>query len=175
MLRKIYFCLFIVIILITPLILSACNTSDSIKGQFASIPVGLAYAEGDEIYFSHTEASDEDVAEKLTKMMNSPVLFVPSLALIPPKSAAKVYVFENGVKGKGPFGFQVDVFDAPPQTKEYSPLRNIHLVIWKDGVQPVIIKSEAELLTAAENNQLTITKTNIIVNMPFMTWNDGKR
>ena len=41
-------------------------------------------------------------------MMKSPVIFVPSLAKMPADALAQVYVFTNGVAGKGPFGFQSD-------------------------------------------------------------------
>ncbi len=40
----------------------------------AELPAGKAYAEGKEIYFMHTEASDAGVADKLTNMMKSPVV-----------------------------------------------------------------------------------------------------
>lgn len=95
--------------------LAACNTaSSSGMGDSAILPAGKAYAEGKVIYFSHTEASDPEIAEMLTDMMDSPVLLVPSLAQVPEAASANVYVFENGISGKGPLGFQADVFDNPP-------------------------------------------------------------
>ena len=74
----------------------------------AALPAGKAWAEGKEIFFVHTEASDADVAGKLTNMMKSPVLFVPALAKMPAEGLAQVYVFTNGIAGKGPFGFQAE-------------------------------------------------------------------
>src|SRR6187397_994462 len=103
---------------ITPLILAmllfmtACAPQRSGPAK-AELPAGKAYAEGKEIYFVHTEASDAGVAEKLTTMMKSPVVHVPSLANVPDESLANVYVFTNGLEGSGPFGFQADVFDNP--------------------------------------------------------------
>ena len=47
------------------------------------LPAGMAYVDGKEIYFVHTEASDAGVAELLTDMMDSPVLYVPALANTP--------------------------------------------------------------------------------------------
>ena len=90
------------------------------------LPAGLAYAEGKEIYFVHTEASDPEIAKLLSDMMSSPVLFVPALADVPESALANVYVFENGVEGMGPLGFQPDVFDNPPGSTGYSPLRQIY-------------------------------------------------
>lgn len=155
--------------------LTACNAQTQTGGTYASLPAGLAYAEGKEIYFSHTEASDAAVAEKLTNMMKSPVLLVPALAQVPAEALATVYVFDNGVSGKGPLGFQPDVFDNPPGSEGYSPLRQIVFVHWADGVQAVELKSEAEVLKAQADGQLTLQESGVVVNMPFMVWDGGKR
>ncbi len=156
------------------ILLTACNTQQS-TGSFAQIPAGLAYAEGSEIYFTHTEASDPAIAEKLTNMMKSPVLYVPSLALVPEEALAKVFVFENGLKGKGPLGFQPDVFNNPPGTDGYSPLRQIILTQWVEGFKAVELKSEAEINQAEIDGKITTTISGVVVNMPFIVWDGGKR
>ena len=142
---------------------------------YASIPAGMAYADGQEIYFSHTETSDAGVAEKLTNMMKSPVLVVPSLAEIPDDLLAPVYVFQNGVAGKGPLGFQPDVFPFAPGSDGYTPLRMITFVSWNDPAQAQILKSAQDVLQAETDGKLTLEKSDVVVNMPFMTWKDGKR
>ncbi|MBI2350225.1 MAG: hypothetical protein HYV00_01855 [Deltaproteobacteria bacterium] len=112
-------------------------------------PVGVppvkAYTEGKEIRFIHTETSDPKVAELLTNMMGSPVLVVPSIAKSPEELLAAVYVFKNGVRGEGPFGFQPDVFEKPPGTDGYSPLRSVVLLTWKNEDAARILKSAAEV------------------------------
>lgn len=156
--------------------LAACNSASSVgTGNFASLPAGKAYAEGKEIYFSHTEASDQAIADKLTAMMKSPVLYVPSLAQVPESALASVYVFENGVSGKGPLGFQADVFDNPPGTEGYSPLRQIIFVKWADGVTARELTSAQDVLQAETRGELTTQKSGVVVNMPFMVWDGGKR
>ena len=157
------------------LLLSACNTSGKDGGQYASVPVGRAYADGQEIFFTHTEASDPAIAEKLTNMMKSPVLLVPSLAEAPESMLANVYVFENGMKGKGPLGYQPDVFDNPAGKEGYSPLRQIFLVKWQDESKVREIKSASDILLAAASGELSIQKTGVVVNMPFMVWQGGQR
>ena len=139
------------------------------------IPAGLAYADGQEIRFIHTEVSDPDVAGLLSDMMSSPVIHVPSLADAPESMLAKVYVFKNGVEGMGPLGFQPDVFDNPPGTEGYSPLRRIIFVTWANGSTPRELKSLAEVLEAESKGELTIEESNIVVNMPFVTWPGGER
>jgi len=166
---------FILAVLSITVLLAACNTQAQSSGSYATLPAGKAYAEGKEIYFSHTEASDPAIAEKLTNMMKSPVLYVPALAEVPESSLADVYVFENGVTGKGPLGFQPDVFDSPPGTEGYSPLRQIILVKWAEGAQARELKSEADIAQAEAGSELTTSEAGVVVNMPFMVWEDGKR
>ena len=139
------------------------------------VPAGLAYAEGQEIRFIHTEASDSDVAKLLSDMMSSPVIYVPSLADAPETMLADVYVFKNGAKGMGPLGFQPDVFDNPPGTDGYSPLRRIIFVSWADESVARELKSLAEVMDAEDKGELALEESNIVVNMPFITWLDGHR
>src|SRR5574340_27652 len=156
-------------------ILAGCTTQGQGRGDFASLPVGKGYADGKEVYFSHTETSDPDIAKTLTDMMDSPVLVVPALAQVPEAALADVYVFENGIKGMGPLGFQSDVFTNPPGSDGYSPLRKITLVKWNDETAARELKSAAEILDAESAGELTTTQTEVVVNMPFMVWDGGKR
>jgi predicted small secreted protein len=166
----------ILTLIVSSIILAACNANTAAStGDVAQVPAGKAYAEGKEIFFSHTEASDPAIAEKLTNMMNSPVLHVPALADVPASSLADVYVFENGVAGKGPLGFQPDVFDSPPGSDGYSPLRQIILVNWVEGASARLLTAEAEIAQAEADGQLTTQPTGVVVNMPFMVWDGGKR
>jgi hypothetical protein len=155
-------------------VIAACAPRQSGPAK-AELPAGKAYAEGKEIYFVHTEASDAGVAEKLTTMMKSPVMLVPSLANVPAESLANVYVFTNGVEGSGPFGFQADVFDNPPGSEGYSPLRRLNVIVWADGVTPRELKSVAEVMEAEDNNELTIEQPDVVINMPFVVWDGGQR
>jgi len=153
-------------------LISACQSN---RPQTASMPVGKAYAEGKEIYFTHTEASDAEIASTLTNMMKSPVLLVPSLAETPENALANVYVFANGLKGKGPLGFQGDVFDNPPGSAGYTPLRRLNIVTWRDPGKAREIKSAAEVLTAEQSGEVTISQPGVVINMPFVVWYGGKR
>lgn len=138
-------------------------------------PPVKAFAEGQTVYFIHTEASDPKVAELLTKMMDSPVLVVPALAGMPEPALAPVYVFANGLKGGGPFGFQPDVFSSPPGNDGYRPLRAVHLVKWKNEPSARELKSVAEIKAAEAAGEVTIERPGVVVNMPMLTWPGGKR
>ncbi len=141
----------------------------------AIAPPVKGYLDGREIRFVHTEASDPKVADTLSKMVDSPVLVVPSLAQAPPSMLANVYVFANGIRGSGPFGYQPDVFDSPPGTPGYSPLRAVNLVTWKDPAAARELQSAAAVLEAERKGEVTVEKPGVVVNMPLLPWAGGRR
>ncbi len=140
-----------------------------------AVPNVKGYLAGKEILFQHTEVSDPKVAELLTEMMRSPVLVVPALAQAPPGLLANVYVFKNGVRGGGPFKYQPDVFDHPPGSEGYRPLRAVHLVTWKNERAARVLKSTSEVLTAATAGEIVVERPGVVVNMPLVTWPGGGR
>ena len=155
-------------------LLSACAAQQSGHAK-AELPVDKGYAEGKDIYFTHTEASDADLAKKMAAGMQSPVLYVPTLAHMPEHALANVYVFTNGVKGASMSGLQPSVFDSPPGTEGYTPFRRLNLVAWSDETQARELKTAAEVLGAAEAGELMIKQPGVVINMPFVVWDGGKR
>ena len=109
-------------------VLGACAPQQGM-GMTALMPAGSAYAEGQEIFFMHTEASDPDVALLLTEMMDSPVLHVAALADAPESALATVYVFTNGSAGMGPLGFAPDVFSSTTR-REWRATRRCGVWCW---------------------------------------------
>ena len=165
---------FFVVILAALIALAACSPAREM-GMTATMPVGRGYADEQEIYFIHTEASDAELAQLLTDMMDSPVLHVPSLAEIPAQALANVYVFTNGVEGTGPLGYAPDVFDLPPGTEGYTPLRRLNLVTWADPAGGRELKAASEVLEAEASGELSIEQPGVVINMPFVVWETGKR
>jgi len=100
---------------------------------------------------------------------------VPSLARVPADLLGDVYVFTNGVKGDGPFGFQADVFDSVPGDPRYTPLRSVVLVAWKDGVSPRVLGSMEAIREAIDKGELTVRRPRVVVNMPILIWPGGTR
>ncbi len=133
------------------------------------------YMEGQSIRFIHTETSDPKVAELLTKMKGSPVLVVPSLSQASNDMLANVYVFTNGIKGGGPLDFQPDVFDSPPGTEGYRPLRRLNLATWKNAQAARELKTAAEVRAALAKSEITVEQPGVVINMPMLTWPDGHR
>ena len=139
------------------------------------MPMIDGYYKGNKVYFVHTEVSDSAMAEMMSKMINFPTLHVPELKNIPEDQMAKVYVFTNGVPGSepyggGPFMFQIDVFDSIPGQKKYSQFRIPYLVTWNNDTKPSILNSESVILKAESDGKVTIEKSNLVVNVPMITW-----
>lgn len=138
-------------------------------------PVAGLY-EGQQILFVHPEASDAEVAGMLTDMMGgSPVMVVPELAEMDAAARDEVFVFTNGIEGMGPFGFQRDVFASVPGDDEYSPLRTVVLVTWHDEDQARELASADEIESAADAGEVELEQSDVVVNMPVLTWPGGQR
>jgi hypothetical protein len=140
-----------------------------------TIPMIDGYYNGERVFFVHTEVSDKPMAEMMSWMINFPTLHISELKNIPSEEMAKVYVFTNGISGSGPYGggpfmFQIDVFDSIPDQDGYSQFRVPHLVTWNDNSIPTILISVEEILEAELNGELTIQKTDNVVNAPMIVW-----
>ncbi len=157
------------------------RSSSSIIGEQnltdTSIPVTLpltpGYANGHEVFYISTEASDRDLAALMTNWTGARVVYAPSLANTPPAALANIYAFKNGIEGSGPLGFQPNVADSEPGNATYSPLWRIILVQWKEGISPTELKSEREITAALQEGRLTIEPTKMVVNCPFIQWEGG--
>jgi len=144
-----------------------------------TMPLIDGYYNREKVFFVHTEVSDKAMAEMMTMMINFPTLHVPDLKNMPPDEMSKVYVFTNGISGSGPYGggpfmYQIDVFDSIPDQMGYSQFRVPHLVTWNENSTPRILISVDEIMEAESNAELTIQKTDNVVNVPMIVWkSDG--
>lgn len=138
-------------------------------------PLVRGIYEGEDVFFLHTEVSDESIAEILTEMMGPKVVVVPSLADIPEELLGNVYVFTNGIIDGGPLGFQPDIFDSVPGDETYTPLRQIHFVTWVVDSSPEQLNHVSDILEAEESGNVTIEPSGIVVNMPILVWLDETR
>jgi hypothetical protein len=137
------------------------------------VPLMKGYENGNEIFFIATDASDNQTATQITNATGFKVNFAPLLARTPEEARGQAFVFENGIEGEGPLGFQVPVINARPGQEGYSPLLQINLVRWNEGNQPTELRSEQDITTASNAGQLTVTETGVIVNHPAVQWQDG--
>ncbi len=137
------------------------------------LPLVRGFADGNEVLYITTEVSDEKLANYLSNLTNSRVVYTPALKYAPAQSLANIYEFTNGIKGSGPEGFQPNIADSQPGDNNYSPLWKVNLVTWNDGITPRELTSEEDIVNAIKNKELTIKPTDIIVNCPFVQWKDG--
>jgi hypothetical protein len=136
------------------------------------IPMRVGFFEKDSVYYIITDSSNQTVAEKASKDFT--VQFAPKLRWAPPSSQDPIYVFTNGIKGDGIYGYQNDVFASTPEQESYSPLRNMVLVSWKAGQKPQVLNSTDQLLEAEKTSRVRMTVTNVTINAPQVSWPGGQ-
>ena len=158
------------------LLLSACATPVAPPDTAqATLPLKLGWFEGKTVFYITTDVSDAAVAQD--KKAN----FAPRLAFAlpalqaqpatfqkpPPSSVDKVYAVTNHEQG--------NVFASAPlpmgytnREAAYSPLWLMMTVTWKPNTDKRILKSEEEVLDAAEKGWVAVASTGVIVNCPIV-------
>jgi hypothetical protein len=139
------------------------------------VPLMKGYENGNDIFFIATDASDNQTAAQITNATGFKVNFASILARTPEEARGQAYVFENGIEGEGPLGFQLPVINARPGQEGYSPLLQINLVRWNQeaAAQPTELRSVQDIISASNAGQLSITETDVIVNHPAVQWQGG--
>ena len=147
----------------------ASNNTASAQSNLSSsvsIPLSKGYVNGKIAYFIATDASDSQIAASITNTTGFKVNYAPNLESAPESALQQGYVFVNGIKtSESPMGFQLGVATALPG-KGYSPLSQVNFVKWNTNATPRILKSAAEIMTAQNNGELSVAKTNIVINSP---------
>ncbi len=134
-----------------------------------SIPVSIGYVNGNISYFIATDASIKEIVSSVANTTHFNINYAPSLANTSESSRQQGYVFTNGVKGDDPTEFQPPVASFTPDDEKYSPLFEINYVKWNDNSKPRILKSVDEITKAQNDGEISITKTNIVINSPSVT------
>jgi hypothetical protein len=131
-----------------------------------NIPVQKGYVNGNVSYFISTDASEESIVSSVTNSTKFKVNLASTLSDTPEVSHQQGYVFINGVIGNGTFEHQLPVATSAGGDESYSPLFQINYVTWNNESQPTVLKSAAEILDAQSRGELTIEKSNVIINSP---------
>ncbi len=139
--------------------------------ETVSIPVSKGFVDGKIAYFIATDASDSQIVSSVSNSTDFKVNYAPVLADTNESSRQQGYVFINGMKGEGPMGSQMSVASALPEDEGYSPLFEINYVKWDLNATKNmrVLKSVDEITAAEKNGELTITKSNIVINSPAIT------
>lgn len=141
----------------------------------ATIPMHQGYYDGEDVYFIITDSSDPTHADMITANQGWQVELAPLLKNTPEAALSKTYMFTNGIEGDGVHSFQGEVFTSTPaQADVYSALTSHVHVTWNDGTTPRILDSETMILAAAENDEITLTSIDVVLNMPQIIWPEGQ-
>jgi hypothetical protein len=126
------------------------------------------------VYYITTEISD------LTMARNGGITYAPRLSdAVPeyPKPPELHTVLERVYKF--PAGEQDAVFASIPtppgpgsSDSAYSPLWLAYLVHWQGQAHPHLLATEQEILAAADNNEISVVRTSIVINCPIV-WTEG--
>ena len=141
----------------------------------ATIPMHKGIYDGNQILYIITDGSDEDYAKTISEKQEWNVEFAPVLADVPEDILQKLFVFKNGVKGDGIYGFQNEVFSSTPsQESKYSALNSIIEVTWKTGQKEIEFQSVNDIVAAEESGRIEFNKTGIVLNTPQIVWPVGQ-
>jgi len=85
-----------------------------------------------------------------------------AVKLAPGNEVLPIWTFTNGVSG------QRNVADVVPGRTAYPPLWAVVEVTWKTGSQRSLVRSFAELQQAMKAGNVTLERTSMVVNCPFV-------
>jgi hypothetical protein len=141
----------------------------------ATIPMHQGIYEGNQVLYIITDGSDEDYAKTITEKQEWNVELAPVIADVPENALQKLYIFKNGVKGDGIYGFQDEVFSSTPsQESKYSALSSVVEVTWKIGQKQIEFESAADVIAANEGGRIEFNETGVVLNTPQIIWPDGQ-
>ena len=140
--------------------------ADGASPTHVTLPLESAWHDGQLVRYISTDTSDAGMAR--AKGMN----FVPRLAMAVPQGPAapgrrsaleRVYMFTDAS--------QHNVFPSVPHPvgpsstdAAYSPLWQVHTVAWQAGRTRRELRSEEQVLAAAEQGDVVVTATGIVTN-----------
>jgi hypothetical protein len=147
------------------------STANTTAPSTITLPLSKGFIDGKVAYFIATDASSKQIVSSVSNTTNFKVNYAPSLANTSQSSRQQGYVFINGMKGEGPLGSQMSVASALPSDEGYSPLFEINYVKWNSNTTKDIrvLRSVNEIVADEKGGELTITKSNIVINSPAIS------
>ncbi|MBI3974465.1 MAG: hypothetical protein HY332_24565 [Chloroflexi bacterium] len=146
-------------------VLDFALSSDRWRGRFGFVTFRLhaGLFNGDRAFFIRTDASDPDFAREIG------AVFVPKLAnaVKVSGSTSDIFLFDN-TAATG----QLPVLSSVPNREDFSPAFRANRVTWSS--QPQTLTSADAVRRAAQNGQLRIDSTTIVVNYPVVKWPGGE-
>ena len=139
-----------------------------------TIPMHKGLYNGNSSFFIITDSSDAQYAKTISDIQEWQVTHAPPLEYTPNATLQKLYVFKDGIRGSGLFGYQPNILSAVPSESNYSALVSIVEISWKTGQRPLKFENVSDIMTAFDGNRINLNDTGIVVNAPIISWPDGQ-
>ena len=140
----------------------------------AIIPMHKGIHDGNELLYIITDASEKNYVNTISQKQKWNIQLSKSIKDISENNSQKIFIFKNGIKGDGIFGFQNEIFSSTPKQSDYSALGSIIEVTWKKGQKETIFESASDVISAEKSGRIEFNETNVIVNVPQIKWLDGQ-
>lgn len=134
---------------------------DRWPGAFGYVTFRLhqAFVDGEEAFYIRTDASDEEFAKR-EKLVFAPIM---AKGLTRPGAVADLFLFEGSDHPA--------VLSTAPHRADFTPAFRVNRVTFVQQAQG--LRSAEAVLAAAENGQVRVTTTDIVVNFPVVQWPGG--
>ncbi len=139
-----------------------------------TIPMHKGLYNGSNMSFIITDSSDAEYAKIISEIKDWQVQHAPPLRDAPNSTLQKLFVFKNGIKGSGLFGYQPNILSSIPSASNYSALVSVIEVSWKTGQRPMKLDTISSIMTTADSNRIKLNDTGIVLNAPQITWPGGQ-
>ncbi|HEY4073992.1 MAG TPA: hypothetical protein VGM52_12905 [Herbaspirillum sp.] len=136
--------------------------------KVVELPLVSGWFEGREVQYVTTDVSDAGAAAEMganyvPRLANAIVPAVPGK----PGVVERIYRVTNFSQGSVLPSIP-DPVGAANRNRNYSPIWQVYMVTWAAGATPHVLRAEEEVLDAEEKGQLSISKSNIVVNCPVV-------
>lgn len=156
--------------------MAGCATpAPEVRRGVIELPLQSGWFEGKRVFYVTTDVSDADLA------VEAGANYVPRLAdALPPPGAApgtrssveRIYKITNFKQGSVLPSAPVPT-GAGNRDTSYSPIWVFFKVTWAPGAPARELRSEEQVLDAAERGWVTIDRTRIVVNCPVVMTEQG--
>lgn len=141
----------------------------------ATIPLHSGLHDGGSILYIITDASDAEWADDVSERQGWRVELAPPLADAPSDTLNTMYVFTNGEKGDGIYGYQSEVFAyTPGQNDEYNALSKLVEITWKPGQNQKVQEYASDVLDLIDAGRVLVRDAGVVVNAPQIVWPEGQ-
>ena len=151
--------------------LSGCATAPTNPSEgTVSMPLLTGWFQGQAVYYVTTDVSDVEVARAKNsnyapRLVNA--LPTPEIGPGHRSSVDIVYGVTNFSQGSI-FASAPEPVGAGNQDPSYSPLWQLAKVTWRTGRAPHVLKSEEDILDAAEHGVVDVSMTRVVLNCPIV-------